>query len=107
MNFVARFDVFANPDASERRRTPYFVDVQNDFIDGLSTRVVIPLRKESSFGARAKNLNPMVKVATDSVVLDTAAIGAVPLSELRKPVANLRDCRAAVQEALDTLFGAY
>ena len=40
-------------------------------------------------------------------MLDTAAIGAVPLSELRKPVANLRDNRNLVQEALDTLFGAY
>ena len=104
---MARFDVFANPDVSERKYTPYFVDVQNDFIDALTTRVVIPLRKESVFGTRAKNLNPSLKVAADSVVLDTAAIGAVPLSELRKPVANLRDSRALVQEALDTLFGAY
>ena len=50
---MARFDVFANPDLSERKTTPYFVDVQNDFIDALTTRVVIPLRKESVFGARA------------------------------------------------------
>ena len=104
---MARFDVFANPDVSERKQTPYFLDVQNDFIDGLTTRVLIPLRKESSFGTRARNLNPLLAVATESVVLDTAAIGAAPLSELRKPVANLRDGRALVQEALDTLFGAY
>jgi toxin CcdB len=65
------------------------------------------LRKESLFGARAMNLNPMLLAAADSVVLDTAAIGAEPLGELRKPVANLRDSSAAVQEVLDTLFGAY
>ena len=104
---MARFDVYANPDASERKQTPYFLDVQNDFIDGLTTRVLIPLRKEPAFGTRARNLNPLLMVSNDSVVLDTAAIGAAPLSELRKPVANLRDSRAVVQEALDTLFGAY
>ncbi len=104
---MARFDVFANPDASERKQTPYFIDVQNDFIDGLTTRVLIPLRKESAFGARARNLNPVLLVANDSVVLDTAAIGAAPLNLLRKPVANVRESRALVQEALDTLFGAY
>jgi len=104
---VARFDAYSNPDALERRHTPYLVDVQNDFIDALTTRVVIPLRKESAFGPRARNLNPVLIVAGDSVVLDTAAIGAVPLSELRKRVSNLREHRALVQEALDTLFGAY
>lgn len=104
---MARFDVFANPDASERKQTPYFIDVQNDFIDGLTTRVLIPLRKESAFGARARNLNPVLLVANDSVVLDTAAIGAAPLNLLRKPVANVRESRALVQEALDTLLGAY
>lgn len=104
---MAHFDAYANPDASERKHTPYFVDVQNDFIDALTTRVVIPLRKESAFGPRARNLNPLLVVAGENVVLDTAAIGAVPLSELRKRVANLREDRAMVQEALDTLFGAY
>ena len=99
--------MFANPDASERKQTPYFIDVQNDFIDGLTTRVLIPLRKESAFGARARNLNPVLLVANDSVVLDTAAIGAAPLNLLRKPVANVRESRALVQEALDTLLGAY
>jgi toxin CcdB len=46
-------------------------------------------------------------VGADNVVLDTAALGAVPVSELRKAVANLRQDSAAIQEALDTLFGAY
>ena len=104
---MARFDVYANPDATERKFTPFFLDVQNDYISGLETRVVIPLRRESDFGPRARDLHPVVSVGHDSVVLDTAAIGAVPTSELRQPVAQLRDARADVQAALDTLFGSY
>ena len=104
---MARFDVFSNPDAAERAHTPYFLDVQNDYIDHIATRVVVPLRREAAFGPRPRNLNPLVQVNADAVVMDTAAIGAVPVSELRKAVANLRDARAAVHEALDTLFGAY
>ena len=45
---MARYDVFANPEAAERHHTPYLVDVQNDFIDRLETRVVIPLRREAA-----------------------------------------------------------
>ena len=104
---MSRFDVYANPVAAERRHTPYFMDVQNDFINGLATRVVIPLRREAAFGPRPRNLNPLLKFGNDAVVLDTAALGAVPLAELRKPIGEMRHARAEVQEALDTLFGAY
>jgi toxin CcdB len=104
---MARFDVYANPDASERKHTPYLLDLQNNYIDSLSTRVMAPLRRESVFGTRARNLNPAFVIAGDNVVLDTAAIGAVPVSVLRKPVAELRGARAPIQEALDTLFGAF
>ena len=104
---MARFDVYANPEPGERKFTPYLVDVQNDFIDGLTTRIVIPLRREAAFGPCARNLNPVFAVVNDRVVLDTAALGAIPASELRKPLASLRDSRGVVQEALDALFGAY
>ena len=104
---MARFDVYANPQAVERKRTPYLLDVQHDYIDALSTRVVVPLRRESAFGPRARKLNPACIIGADNVVLDTAAMGAVPLAELRKTVANLRHARAVIREALDTLFGAY
>mgnify|MGYP003578628512 CR=1 FL=1 len=104
---MARFDVYANPEATERKHTPYLLDVQNDYINALASRVVIPLRREAAFGPRAKDLNPLVMVASDAVVVDAAALGAIPLSELKKPVANLREQRAEIQDALDALFGAY
>ncbi len=104
---MARFDVYANPSTAERKHTPYLLDVQNDFIDGLGTRVVIPLRREAFFGPRARNLNPRLTVAGDVVILDTAVLGAVPVNELRKRIVQLGAERAAVREALDSLFGAY
>ncbi|MCW5613085.1 MAG: CcdB family protein [Rubrivivax sp.] len=104
---MARLDVYANPDTGERRHTPYFVDVQNDYIADIETRVVIPLRREAAFGPRARDLHPLLQVAGEPVVLDTAAIGAVPTSELRKRVGDLKQSRVEIQEALDALFGAY
>lgn len=104
---MARFDVYENPDASESNHTPYLLDVQNNFIDHLSTRAVIPLRTTAAFGVRARDLNPIVQVGDNSLVLDTAAIGVVPLNALRRPVADLRDARGTIHGALDTLFGSY
>ena len=46
-------------------------------------------------------------MATDHVVLGTAEFGAIPVSNLREPLASLREARAVIQDALDTQFGAY
>lgn len=104
---MARYDVYPNPDSAERRVTPYFVDVQNDHIGGLHTRVVIPLRRASAFGPRARSLHPEVSFDGAALVLDTSAIGAVPTAVLRKVVGSLKEQREAVADALDTLFGSY
>jgi toxin CcdB len=104
---MARYDLFANPVPAERRRTPYLLDVQNDFIDGLASRVVIPLRTVAAFGPRARDLNPLLEVQGTEFVLDTAALGAILTSELRQPVANLKPQQPAIQVAMDALFGAY
>ena len=104
---MARFDVFANPDVSEQAYSPFFLDVQNDYIDGLESRVVIPLRNADGFGPRARHLNPILTVAGVAVVLDCATLGAVPLSALRHVVTRLVEGRDEVQAALDALFGAH
>lgn len=104
---MPRFDVYANPSVRERKTTPFLLDVQNDYIDGLATRVVIPLRSEAYFGARADRLNPLVLVDDEAVVLDTAAMGAVPLHLLKRPLTSLRSAQDDIITALDTLFGAF
>jgi toxin CcdB len=104
---LSRYTVYANPDAGERRTTPALVDVQNPYIDHLTTRVVIPLRQLRAFGPRSDRLNPLIRLGTDEWVLDTAALGAVPLVELRKVLGDLRHEHTNIQAAMDALFGAY
>ena len=104
---MARFEVFQNPVALERSHTPFFLDVQNDHLDALSSRVVVPLRKQAAFGPRARSLNPLLQVLGEDLVLDTAALGAVATAVLRRPATQLGAGRNEVLDALDTLFGAY
>jgi toxin CcdB len=104
---LARFDVYANPDMDDRKYVPYLLDVQNDYLHGLDTRVVVPLWNASALPLRAKGLNAELEVAGKSVVMETAAIGAIPTGELRRPVANLAHQQLVIQDALDSLFGSY
>lgn len=104
---MARFDVYRHPDPALRKATPFLLDVQNEYISGIHTRVVLPLRAARLLPLPMRDLNPALEVDGMAVVLDTAAIGAIPLSELKTPVANLRTDADLIANALDTLFGAY
>ena len=104
---MARFDVYANPDAQERKLIPFFLDVQNDHIKGFQTRVMVPLWDSAVLSPLTTDLNPEFQVKGQRVVMDTPALGAVPVAALKRAVDNLGSQQLAVQNALDTLFGSY
>jgi toxin CcdB len=104
---MARFDVYTNPDRKERKQIPYFLDVQNDHILNIETRVVVPLWIADLLPHRADGLHPTFTVAGQAVVMDTPSLGAVSISALQRATANLCAQQIDIQNALDTLFGGY
>ena len=104
---MARFDVYAHPDAQSRRKTPFLLDIQNEYINALDTRIVMPMRAAASYGLRMRDLNPEFMIDGQAVVLDAAALAAVPARELRRRVTNLRERREDIIAALDSLIGAH
>ncbi len=69
--------------------------------------MVLPLRAARFLPLPMRDLNPTLEVDGVAVVLDAAAIGVIPLSLLKSPVANLRAQASLVADALDALLGAY
>ena len=104
---MARFDVYANPTAAERKHTPFVLDVQNNHLQPLDTRIVIPLRTTRVLAKPAQGLNPLITVQGQTLVLDTASLAAVPVSMLRLPVARADAAAGDILDALDTLFGSF
>ena len=104
---MARFDVYTHPDASARKSTPYLLDIQNEYIDSLASRIVIPLRPAALYKNRLRDLNPVFEILGKQVVLDTASMAAFPTRELNKSVANLQDKTEEIVAALDCIFGSY
>ena len=104
---MARFDVYSNPDAAERKRVPFLLDIQNDHIQNLQTRVVVPLWDSALVQTPMSDLNPVFKVGGRQVVMDTPALGAVPLAALRTTAGSLAAHQLIIQNAIDSLFGSY
>jgi toxin CcdB len=105
---MARFDVYANAGKS-RASTPYLVDVQSDFLEGLTVRVVVPLLRADSFpaGKLPTDFTPLFEIGGIQCLMHPAFIGAVPLKELGPIVGSLREHRDRITAALDRLLGGY
>ena len=104
---MPRFDVYRNDDKQENKRIPFYLDVQNDHIQGLESRVVVPLLSAVLFSQKMEDLHPEFEVEGQRVVMLTPGLGSVPKSLLRRPVAHLSSQQLVIQNAMDTLFGSY
>lgn len=105
---MAQFEVFPNP-AAHADTTPYLLDVQNDLLDGLDSRMVIPLRSLEHF-AKVKlptRLTPVLNIQGQDYLLETPKMGAVPQRILKSPVTSLAVEQAQITAALDFLFQGY
>lgn len=71
---MSQFDVYPHPDPASRRATPFLLDVQNNPINGLATRLVVPLRAANLVAQPLRDLNPVFEIAGKAVVLDTPAL---------------------------------
>ena len=104
---MARFDVYTNPDLSERRHTPYLLDLQNDHLQGVDSRIVVPLHHANKFQFKADHLHQVFEVANDLVLMDITQLASVPVSALKNRIAHLSSEQHKIQDAIDTVFGAY
>lgn len=105
---MARFDVYANP-GSHANTTPYLLDVQSDLLDGLDSRMVIPLRSLKHFPKvrLSTRLTPLLTIKDEAFLLETPKMGAVPHRSLKKAVTSLAGDQEQITAALDFFFQGY
>ena len=105
---MARFDVYRNTGPHEAT-TPYLLDVQCNLLDGLESRVVIPLRLLDRVPPvkLPERLTPIVNVNGQKCLLETPKMAALPRRLLKDCIASLASEQALIIGALDFLFQGY
>jgi toxin CcdB len=101
---MAQFDVRVNLNTRSKKRVPYLLDVQNDLLDDLMTRVVVPLVLASAIGGGAERLNPAFKIKGRNLAMSTAEMAGVPKNILGEKITSLIDERNQIIGAIDFLF---
>lgn len=96
---MPRFDVYPNPDGAG-----YLLDIQADLLDGLNTRVVVPLMPVNAAPIPARRLNPVFDIRSERYVMVTQFLSAVLASTLKTPAASLAQHDTEITGALDMLL---
>jgi toxin CcdB len=104
---MAQFDVYENPNPETRQTVPYLLDIQADLLDGLATRVVVPLIAASAMGKPARHLNPIFTIKRAKVVMSTAELAGIPTVLPGNKVGSLKQHRTEIIAALDFLFTGF
>ena len=99
---MAQFDVYRMATAQG-----FLLDVQTDLLNGLSTRVVVPLLPLTNAPLPAQRLNPVFDIENLEVLMATQFLAAVPESELKEVVGNLEGFQNEISVALDMLFSGF
>jgi len=99
---VAKYDIYAGVGG-----TGYVIDVQSELLDGLNSRVVVPLMVIDAAPMPAKRLNPVFEIDGVEHVMVTQFLASIPLSVLKATNFNLSDRHDDITNALDMVFQGF
>ncbi|MFN2374903.1 MAG: CcdB family protein [Candidatus Binatia bacterium] len=105
---MGQFAVHRNPNPATQSEFPLLLDVQNDLLSDLGTRVVVPLCAPTLVGGKAiTSLTPELRVQGRRYLMITPQLAGVSRKALGEQVADLSAHRDAIVGALDFLVNGF
>ena len=103
-----RFELFANLGKSAGN-APLLLNIQSDLLEGLQTRVVIPLAPKDHYSkiSAPEDLMPTFTIKGKRYVLETPKMGAVPMTALKERVGSLAQHQLVIMSAIDRLLHGF
>ena len=98
---MAQFDVYKNTNPLTNETVPYLLDVQNDILKSINTRVVIPMSK---INKAFKGLSKEFVINDEKVYMVTSQMGAVFINELNEKVCSLENQKNEIKNSIDFLI---
>ena len=98
---MAQFDIYGIP---VRGGVEFVLDLQDDLLADLATRVVAPLVEPDMVGQAMHTLHPRIWVGNEPYVLLTHLLAAIPAASLGECVGSAETQRQEIVGAIDLLF---
>lgn len=88
----------------QKKSIPFLLDIQNDVLKNLSTRVVIPLVISNQ---SINFLNPKFTINQIDVILSTGELASIPMEILGSKICSLKEKREEIIGAVDFLVTGF
>ena len=99
---MAQFDVYDNPSKATRKAYPYILELQNDVIAEIATRIVVPLADIRYMSYEEfKGLTPKISYEDKELLILMPQIASMSTKSLKNPVGSLSHLRDEIISALD------
>ena len=99
---MAQFDIYKNPNIVSRKAYPFILDIQNNLVDNISTRIVVPLALYSKFkNETIKGLTPRVSFEDKELLILIPQLTSMSYKSLTNSVGTLSHLRDEIISALD------
>ncbi len=82
----------------------FLLDVQSDILDGLETRMVVPLLPLAAMAKAARRLNPIFLIGDRRYVMAPQFMASVPISDLTNLAGSLAYEHFTIKAAIDMVF---
>ncbi len=87
---MAQFDVYVNSSKYTKNTYPFILDIQNELIEDITTRIVVPLGMAKKFSnEEMKGLTPRVEFEGTELLIMIPQIGSMPARALKEPIGTL------------------
>ena len=102
---MPQFTIYRNKHPQSKANIPFLLDVQNDLLSELGTRVVIPLFQKQSLPIKPlTKLTPELQIDGKRYILMTPQLAGISIKDLGEPVGDLIQHRSDIIAALDLLI---
>lgn len=103
---LKQFNVYRNPSAESNKELPYYMIIQHDCYDDLSTRLIMPLARHHNLASWHNHLVPRINIDFESLLIYAPMMTNVNNRKINNKdfVCNLRLARQDVPGAIDALI---
>lgn len=101
-----QFDVYRNPSAKTNKLWPYYMIIQNDYFDDLTTRIVVPLVSQKEITLSQKRITPQVTINNEGYYVFTPSLTFLDVKKIKEIdfICNISPSRNEIISALDALI---
>lgn len=99
---MAQFDLYVNSSKATKKAYPYILELQNDLLSEIATRIVVPLADYNSMKTEEfTKLTPKITYAGKELLILIPQITSISVNNLGQPIDRLAHFRDEILAALD------